>query len=86
MSVSLKTEFFRKQAIPSADNCYSGVSVKVEPVFFSKKFIIQEVMGEVEHGEEAMLPIEQIVEEEANRGRFSRQRNPPDSEKIQQSV
>ena len=36
MSVSLKN-FFGKQAIPSADNCYSGVSVKVEPVFSSEE-------------------------------------------------
>ena len=36
MPVSLK-KFFGKQAIPSADNCYFGVSVKVEPVFSSEE-------------------------------------------------
>ena len=36
MSVSLK-KFFEMQGIPSADNCYSAVSVKVEPAFFSEE-------------------------------------------------
>ena len=85
MSVSLK-KFFRKQAITSADNCYSGVSVKVEPVFSSKEVYYSRGYGRSRAWQGGCGANQTNSRGRANIGRISRQRNQLDLKEIQQSV